>query len=189
MPEVPATRTPADPATVAALMATLAPDLDARQRAYLLAHAAIETRRFRSLIQHNIGNISARDSGDYNFWRPSWYRLDDDSSARDVRLHELMEAGKEPSAFRAYQSLEAGVGAYLSLMRGRYATMLRASSPEEFVLEWRNSGYTPRLDVGTTTPTFRAMLSQLGGADTDTESGVVGWLFAAGALWALTRRG
>ena len=129
----------------------------------LLAHTAIETARWRSLQNHNVGNISADDTSDVEFWRPTWFEVDDSSSERDKRLHELMLQHKEPRAFRSYSSLDAGAAAYYDLLNRRFPNMLEAANdPAAFVQAW-GERYTPRLDEDATLPGFRALWRKFGG--------------------------
>ena len=193
--ERPAKNTPQSAAQMREALDRLAPDLDNQQKAFILAHTALETRNFQSLKQFNVGNISTRDDKGLPFWRPNWYaEPGPDASERTKRLHQLMLEHKAPSAFRAYDTLDQGFGDYLRQMRGRFSPMLRARSASEFVKEWRNTGYTPDLDVDATLPNFTSLARKFGAVDTPLlDAGgsavLLGFFFAGGLLWAMKKRG
>lgn len=188
--------TPLSPAVMKAMIELEAPDLSANQVANLLAHISIETRSGKSLKQYNFGNLTIAKSNESNvlFWRPPWYgEQGADASARNKRLHTQMLAGKAPSAFAAYRTGAAGMRKYLSRMRGRYSPMLRAATPREYVQEWRDTGYTPGLDVEATLPNFEHFVEQYGGTSSPSQDArglVWPWLIAAGVgLWVLKKSG
>lgn len=173
MSEVARTRTPVSAEQLKQAL-SLHPDVDANRRALLMAHIWIETRNGKSLWNNNVGNLTAKDTAPGDYWRPHWYaEPTEETSARNRELHEQMLAGKAPRAFAAYPDIAAGVRAYLSAMRGRFATMWRADGPAEFVREWRNSGYTPGLDVEATTPGFTQLYRDFGGGDIDANPPIV----------------
>lgn len=194
VPEVPATRTPASPETIMTALAAEAPDLSRHQLALLTAHVSIETGKGQHLVQHNIGNLIVPGSKEalFTYWRPPWFLPPGpDASERIKRLHAGMLDGVQPRAFRAFPSLNAGVRRYLSRMRGRFAPMLRAGSPEEFVKEWRNTGYTPDLNVERTLPGFSNLYRGFAGPDTAGTASPLGPIALLGGsvlLWVLTRR-
>src|SRR3990172_12618759 len=154
MPEVPRQNTPASLEDLGDRLARHS--LSARQRCYLLAHIAIKTAQGRSIQNFNVGNltVSRAQQTAVPFWRPPWFELDETSTDRERALHQLMLEGKEPSAFRAYGSLDEGVADYVRRLRQRFPSLLRASSPALFVQAWKDSGYTPRLNVPRTLVTF-----------------------------------
>ena len=157
MPERPATRTPATAAELRGALLASAPELSTHQQALLLAHIAIENAKGKSIIQHNVGNFyvpKARQAA-LPFWRPSWFAPPGPgASARIRRLHDAMLSGKEPSAFRAFDSLDAGMANYMRGLRGKFSPMLAASTAADFVQAWKDTGYTPALNVEKTTPVF-----------------------------------
>lgn len=161
------TRTPVD-------ITRLQVGRDGVQRALLRAHIHLENAGGRSVYQHNVGNISvsraAQQSG-VDYWAPPW--RDDASSP----LHQLMLEGKEPSGFRAYPSLQAGLADYLRQLQTRFPSMLAARTPEQFVLAWKRSGYTPRLNVEATLRNFRPLFDRYLGEP----KGALGGLLLAGA--------
>lgn len=162
MPEVPRQLTPATPEELRASVDAAAFDLPVETRDRMLAQLLIESGRGASLVQHNAGNLIATDEAAQLFWRPSWFTLSETSSERDRRLHAEMLKGLQPRAFRAYSNREQGVQAYVGLLRRRHPTLLDAATPEAYVQAWRDSGYTPDLDVDATTRTFRALLEEFG---------------------------
>lgn len=158
MPEVPRQNTPASLEDLGDRLARQR--LSSRQRCFLLAHIAIETAQGRSIQNFNVGNltVSRAQLTSVPFWRPPWFELDETSTPRERELHQLMLEGKEPSAFRAYGSLDEGVSDYVRRLRQRFPSLLRASSPALFVKAWKESGYTPRLNVARTLPNFKALV-------------------------------
>lgn len=167
MPEVPrAVRTVTD-AQLRALVTRFAPDLDRQQRAHVLALIVHETGR--RPVQYNLGNLatprSRQSDPSVSFWRPPWFEVDENSSTRDLALHQLMLEGKEPSAFYAYPTLEAGARAYLELLRSaRFEGMLAARTPLQFLNARKSSGYTPALDVAKNLPGFTSLTQRFGGS-------------------------
>jgi len=116
MPEVPATRTPASMAEIAAALDAQG-ERPRNKRALLLAQISLETANGQSMVQHNVGNLAvpqSAQSGATTFWRPPWFAPPTEAtSERNRELHQLMLDGKEPSAFRAFSSLGDGVAAGL----------------------------------------------------------------------------
>jgi hypothetical protein len=190
MPVVPMIRTPETAASIRAALANRG--LSNRQVDFLTAHILIETSRGQNVFQHNVGNIavtrSTQRAGVVPFWRPPWFAPAPDASDRTKQLHEDMLRNQAPSAFAAYASLGDGVDGYLEFLhRDRFRPMLDARTPQQFVQAWRDTGYSPRLNVRATLPNFRGLLQHR-------PSGhgllIVGLLLAGGAgLWYLRRRG
>jgi hypothetical protein len=165
------------------------PGLTRLQRCHLLAQVAIETGNGRGMQNFNVGNLivsSSQQSGPALFWRPPWFTIDENSSERERDLHQLMLDGREPSAFRAYGSLEEGIAAYVARLRERFPTLLQARDARTFVTQWKASGYTPRLNVEATLRTFR----QLAPCSRSSGGSFFFWALAlgGGALWLTTRR-
>lgn len=77
---------------------------------YTLALAWVETNHGRSVIQNNAGNVSCRDDGSVDFWRPPWFSGDNPKYAE---LHERMLRGQAPRAFRAYDTALLGWADFL----------------------------------------------------------------------------
>lgn len=167
MPEVPAISRSVTDAQLRAAVDRLAPDISRQQRAHLLALIVLETaRRPRNW---NLGNLAASQSYQQDpsnlFWRPPWYEVNEDSSERDLRLHQMMLDGLEPSAFRAYPDLDAGLRALLKLLRsGRYDRLWHARGPRQWLEAQRETGYTPALDVNSTLPGFTSLVQHFGGS-------------------------
>lgn len=187
MPEVPRQNTPASLDDLARRLE--GKGLSRRQRCHMLAQIAIETAQGRSIQNNNVGNliVSSAQLTSRPFWRPSWFELDEQSSERDIELHQLMIEGKEPQAFRAYGSLDEGLADYLRMVRSSFPSLLSAGSPAAFVRAWRDSGYTPRLNVERTLVQFKRLLAQTG-CKSSGGIGAVGWAVAGAGLWWLWRR-
>lgn len=196
--ERPRTPTPATEADMR--QALLAAGATEKQLPFLLAHTAVETGQWRSLIQHNIGNVIANDRGSSPFWRPTWFaEPGPDASERIKRLHRGMLEGTQPRAFRAYDSLADGTEAYMGTLRRVHPGMLEAAengTPEQFVEEW-GKRYTPDLDEEATLPGFKSLWARFGGRETApilspgaSDALALGIVTAglAGVAWLLLRR-
>ena len=100
-------------------------------------------------------------------WRPPFYELTVSSSPGDIASHAAMLAGKEPTAFRAYQGpngLEAGLADYLTLLAHRFPKMLTAAASGDlgaFSESYVRDGYCPRCSPGNVERNIRARLAQL----------------------------
>src|SRR5262245_41566242 len=101
---VPPNRTPMGPEAAKAALVDAFPSIDRETAALLLALIWIETRQGSSVVQHNPGNLSASERYQGKAWRPPWFAIDESSSERMKRLHQMMLEHKAPSAFRAYDS-------------------------------------------------------------------------------------
>lgn len=135
-------------------------DLSTKQRCFLLAHIRIENANGGGIFNNNIGNLSIRDTSDKPFWRPPWFEPAPDASEITLRRHEEMLQNRAPRAFRAFATFESGLQTYLDRLRQGFPSMLAARSAAEFVQAWRDSGYTPGLNVRRTLQTFRALLAE-----------------------------
>lgn len=117
MPEVPRVETPFQEASIAELLRLelLARHLDPHQdmAALLLAQIALETARGHSCQNHNVGNISAFDTGAADYYRPIWFEPNQ-TNPHLAALHEAMLKNAAPRAFRSYTSFGAGVAGYLT---------------------------------------------------------------------------
>jgi hypothetical protein len=102
----------------AALRALVASDDEARA---LLTHCAIETAWGAAEYQWNVGNIRPTKASERRFVLP------------------------KVGAFRAYGSLSEGVGAYVGLLRARYASCVALLSADPTSIAWyeclATSGY------------------------------------------------
>lgn len=95
--------------------------------AFTLAQTYLETAKWQSIYNYNVGNISASESFSGQAYRPHWYTVDANSSANLRELHEAMLQGKVPTAFRSYGSLREGVDAYALMMKQRFPEILTAA--------------------------------------------------------------
>lgn len=79
--------------------------------------SAVETGRWKSLKNYNFGNITPGSTWDGDVWRPPWFAPPTaDTSKRYRELHEAMLKGQAPSAFRAYDTPEAGAFDYIAFL-------------------------------------------------------------------------
>lgn len=166
--------------------------------ALLTAHVSIENRDGQSVFMHNIGNltVSAANEATQPFWRPPWFdEPGPEASQRNKDLHARMLRGLAPRAFAAFGSFEEGIDKYLDALESRFAPMLAAKTPQEFVRQWKATGYTPDLNVERTLTTFVPLAKRLGWRKAASSKGgglgfVVVGLGVAGAVYFLaTRKG
>lgn len=98
-------------------------------RMMLAVLVSIETARGRSVMNHNLGNISAGPSFPGTVWRPPWFDpAEAQASPRLQTLHQEMLAGRAPSAFRAYESREAGARDFARTLKRDFPEVLRAAT-------------------------------------------------------------
>lgn len=155
----------------------------------LLAQLWTETRQGKP-IQWNIANLSA--GGIVNgmeviqwtgaVWRPPWFDQAEIDQIQDAKLraerqaqHAQMLAGQIPSAFKAFGSIEEGLGAYLDLIfKPIYHSLLVAAAtgdPLAFaqaIKEHYNPD--PRYDPVATSHTFASLVQAF------TAKGLFDWL-------------
>lgn len=155
----------------------------------------IETGHGRQCQNFNVGNVTAGASYDGKAWRPPWF--DATEAAADPRLaalHVKMGEGKAPSAFRAYDSLDAGISDFARVLVRDFPEVLEAAKqtdPDVFrrALAQKYSHDYGNVDV---TDTIRKLQSELGlvaGAAAP-GGGAAGFLVAAlFAWWAWARKG
>jgi hypothetical protein len=180
---------------------------------YVMALLWNETGRGSSCIGRNWGNLACAGFVDgvesawwaHKYWRPEWF--ESPPEARWAELHEKMLAGEAPSAFRYYDTHEAGAAGYVSLLKSsRYKGLIAAAeadSPEQFVAVLASAGYSK--DYGAAhIPTFRSLVAEMraargaglvapsrardDGASVAVVVGVGLSLTAAGLLWLIARR-
>lgn len=166
MAEVPRTVTPITRQEAADLLIKHFPAVDRETAALLLALMFIETGGGLKAIQHNPGNVTAKE--DYpTLWRPPWYEVTPESADRLRKLHELMLKGRAPKAFRAYPSWDAGMDDWVGFLRVNYEPLLAAASTGDvptFRAELARkyaADYTPAHDRGLTQlrDSFRPLVS------------------------------
>lgn len=131
--QVAATRTPLDAPTLAAELANawraeLGTEPRPDQLAVLLAQSALETGRWRSCYNWNLGNLKAGSAA------PSWYavRCSEILNGREV----FFDPPHPACRFVAYPSRREGVAAYWRLMRQRFRSawpFVEAGDPRGFV--------------------------------------------------------
>lgn len=95
----------------------------------LMALVWIETGRGKSVQNHNFGNITAGKSWPGDAWRPPWFDFDGGTAIteRNTHLHEEMLKGRAPSAFRAYDTPEAGALDFVRTLRTSFPEVLEAA--------------------------------------------------------------
>lgn len=124
------------PGVIEHAFATIQRPITATQRANLSVLVGIETGRGKAVQNWNLGNITASVNYSGAAWRPPWFELADAmGNARLERLHAEMLAGRAPSAFRAYPSLEAGAADFARVLVHSFPEVLegaKSSDPEAF---------------------------------------------------------
>lgn len=137
-----------------------------RALVWMLAQHCIETARGAAMWQWNVGNITAGKSWTGPVWRPSWYTVTEASSARDKYLNAEMKAGRAPSAFRAYASLDAGALDYMRLLASRFPSLLSAmqtsDDPLTVATAIQKSNYCPDCAPGATANTLAKFAKEFG---------------------------
>lgn len=103
--EVPATRTPisendAQRDVTIVLTESLARVPPEPLCTWFMALAWVETAHGQSVVQNNLGNVTAGASWSGDYWRPPWYPEPPPEKYKE--LHARMLAGQAPRAFRAY---------------------------------------------------------------------------------------
>jgi hypothetical protein len=108
---------------------------DRNRAELLLALAWVENANGASFICFNWGNLSVKPSESVAYWRPPWFDLaeveampEGAKKARLLDVHTRMLAGTAPEAFRAFDSHEQGLAAWLELLKRRPAILTAASS-------------------------------------------------------------
>lgn len=131
----------------------------------VMAQVWIETGRGQKMQNNNPGNLSSSaepDSGD--FWRPTWFELTAESSARDRYLHKQMLKGEAPHAFRSYAYAEDGFADYFALLaKPRFAGLLdaaRGGSSGAFAQAVYDSGYTKDLQPSESAKSFASLMQE-----------------------------
>jgi flagellum-specific peptidoglycan hydrolase FlgJ len=120
-----------------------------REAQLLLAQLWLETGRGSACNNFNVGNISASSKYEGGAFRPAWYTISEGSSAQMKRLHEQMLKGQAPSAFRAYATLEAGMGDYVHQLNTTFQSIVAAARSGDALATAnaiKTSRYTPDID-------------------------------------------
>ncbi len=152
MAEFPYLSTPiSEPALAAALIGAW-PTLTRPQAELLLAMLFLENRKGAAVIQHNYGNLSTHAGPDVNYWRPPWFdaakiaTMPADKQAIYYPIHDKMLEGKEPSAFLAFPSHEAGLAAWVRRMQTKFSPISEAAKTgdaNEFARQMAATSYCP----------------------------------------------
>jgi len=154
MHEVPRIRTPvSEPTAASALVSALAAVGEhphQREAQLLLAQLWLETGRGSSCNNFNVGNITASDRYEGGAFRPVWFDEPTLNSSTQMRhLHELMLKGQAPRAFRAYATLEAGMGDYVHNLNTTFKAIVEAARTGDALATAqaiKSSHYTPDID-------------------------------------------
>lgn len=163
-------------------------DVSRQAARLMLAQLWLESGRGQRIQNYNPGNLMARFfkngsevsvwSG--NFWRPPWF--EDESH----KTHSLMVDGKEPSAFRAYPSLDEGIASYVELL-SRKAPLLEAfksGDPSRVARAIVSTGYCPACPVSQTAGTLKSLAGDFAKSGLFNSLPDVPPAAGAGLLWA-----
>lgn len=129
---VPRTSTPLAftelPGLLSRAFEALGSPLTTTQSVNLACLVGIETAKGTKCMNYNVGNITASPHWTGKAWRPPWFDADEaQSDARLASLHEAMKNGQAPSAFRAYDSLEAGIADFAHCLTHMFPEVLEAA--------------------------------------------------------------
>lgn len=128
----------------------------------LLAQILIETARGAAIKNNSPGNISANSKWGGDAWRPPWFDEPTEStSERNRKLHAEMKAGRAPSAFRAFATLDLGMADYVRTLSRQFPTILAARTPEELAQAIFDSGYTRDHKPAEVAPTLAALVGNI----------------------------
>ena len=107
-----------------------------REQARLLL-AQLRFEGLGACNNHNCGNITTRDDGSRDFFRPVWFDVDNEpepgspwatNREKLLALHAKMEAGQAPRAFRSYPDFAAGFADYAHELQKQFPTILAAAA-------------------------------------------------------------
>ncbi len=155
MPEVPRARTPIDMATaggllVASLRRAGVDDIDRDMAALLLAQVALETANGQACDNHNPGNMTTRDTGPRDFFRPAWFTVNADTPQNLQDLHAQMLKGQAPNAFRSYPDFSSGFDDHARELTTDFRTIpiaARTGDALQVAAAIRSSRYTPGINI------------------------------------------
>jgi hypothetical protein len=162
-----------------------------QQRVNLAALAAIETSRGKSVQNGNVGNISAGPSFSGPVWRPPWFEVDASSPPRMLELNRAMLEGRAPSAFRAYDSVQAGAVDFARLLLSTpYAPLMRAANGNDVDAFRRELAqrYSADYKNAAATRTLEQLRAELGGAAPGAGGALALVALLASAWWYGRRR-
>lgn len=192
-----------------AYRAVFGADPDRNRAALLLALAWLENANGQSFIRYNWGNLSTKPLDSVAYWRPPWWDIaeveampDGPKKARLLDVRARMLAGTAPEAFRAFDSHEQGLAAWLELLKRRPQILEAASSGDavRFARAIYETRYCPDAECRDAGPSYARLrddiaragyFSNLRGARSSSGAGVViglGLLVGGGlAAWRLRR--
>lgn len=133
----------------------------------LSALVGIETARGSAINNFNFGNISASESFRGDAWRPPWFEIlpgSDEDTPRNRAVHEMMIAGKAPSAFRAYPDRSAGMREFVAIVHRSFPEVLSAAElgdPEAFRAALAQK-YSKDYENTKSTESLRALMQEAG---------------------------
>ena len=167
MHEVPRIRTPISESLAASsLVGALAANGEhphQREAQLLLAQIWLETGRGSSCNNFNVGNITASDRYDGGAFRPAWFTVSAASSSQMKHLHELMLKGQAPRAFRAYATLEAGMGDYVHQLNTTFQSIVAAARTGDALATAtaiKTSRYTPDIEPASVAKTLDSIAKE-----------------------------
>jgi len=134
----------------AALRAAGVTELERGMCCLLLAQIALEIAGGSACDNHNPGNLTANDQGSRDFFRPQWFIVDPTSPQKLIDLHNEMEAGRAPRAFRSYPDFPSGFADHVKALVHTFPTIIDAARTGDAVNvagAIRSSRYTPGINV------------------------------------------
>lgn len=140
------------------------PSID--EAALLLALVWIETAQGKSVQNFSPGNVTASDRYEGSAWRPPWFELSPASTDRERQLNADMRAGKAPRAFRAFDSLDAGMVDFVHVLRRDFPEVMAAAKtgdPDHFRVAL-SQAYSGDYKNAAATRTLSTFMSEFGGS-------------------------
>lgn len=128
----------------------------------LTAQILVETANGQQVKNNCPGNITASSKWTGDAWRPPWFDPPTETTtARNRALHEQMKAGKAPSAFRSFDTWEAGMRDHVRTLARQFPTIVAARTPRQLAEAIFNSGYTRDHTPDETTPTLTGLVDRV----------------------------
>lgn len=134
----------------AALRAAGVAELERSMCCLLLAQIALEIAGGSACDNHNPGNLTANDQGARDFFRPQWFIVDPTSPQNLIDLHNAMEQGKAPRAFRSYPDFAAGFADHANALVHTFPAIIDAARTGDagaVAGAISSSRYTPGINV------------------------------------------
>jgi len=175
------------PSLVKAAFEALGSPLTGIQPAMLAVLVAIETARGRSMMNHNVGNITAGEKYEGAVWHPPWFDENEaKGNPRLEKLHAAMLEGKAPRAFRSYASVEEGAKDFARQLLHTFPEVMKASlvADADAFRRALSQKYSPDYKNEKATESLATLMREFGiTAIAKTGGGTAGGLVLLALLW------